>query len=268
MLKKLLITGAAGGLGRLARENLADVAETLRLTDIAALERVSSNEEVMCGDLGDSAFVDRLVEGCDGILHLGGISVENHFDAILHANIIGVHNLYSAAQKHGQPRILFASSNHTIGFHTPSTRLDAASTLRPDSYYGVSKCFGEAVASLYHDKLGQETAIVRIGSCYPKPHDVRMLSTWLSPRDFLALIRRVFTVPTLGCPVIYGVSANRDCWWDNQAVRHLGWEPQDSSETYRAEIEAQAAEHDQNTDRMLKYQGGNFALAPLMHKDT
>lgn len=267
MLKKLLITGAAGGLGRLARENLADFAETLRLTDIAAIESVSDNEEVMCGDLGDSDFVDRLVEGCDGILHLGGISVENHFDAILNANIVGVHNLYSAAQKHGQPRILFASSNHTIGFHTPSTRLDASSVMRPDSYYGVSKCFGEAVASMYHDKLGQETAIVRIGSCYPQPQDIRMLSTWLSPRDFMSLIRRVFTAPRLGCPVIYGVSANKNTWWDNHAVSYLGWEPQDSSETYRAEIEAQAAQHGQNSDSLLQYQGGNFALAPLMQKD-
>ena len=267
MLKKLLITGAAGGLGRLARENLADFADTLRLSDITALTPASNTEEVMCGDLGDSAFVDRLVEGCDGILHLGGISIESHFDAILNANIVGVHNLYSAAQKHGQPRILFASSNHTIGFHKPSTRLDASSTLRPDSYYGVSKCFGEAVASLYHDKLGQETAIVRIGSCYPQPQDVRMLSTWLSPRDFLSLIRRVFTAPKLGCPVIYGVSANKDTWWDNHAVQYLGWEPQDSSESYRADIKAQAAQRGQTSDSLLQYQGGNFALAPLMQKD-
>jgi uronate dehydrogenase len=94
-----------------------------------------------------------------------------------------------------------------------------------------------------------------------------MLSTWLSPRDFMSLTRQVFRVPVLGCPVIYGVSANKDTWWDNHAVSYLGWEPQDSSETCRAEIEAQAAAQGQNTDSLLKYQGGNFALAPLMPKD-
>lgn len=266
MLKRLLITGAAGGLGQLARENLGDLAQHLRLSDISPLQAASPQEEIMCGDLSDAAFVSQLVEGCDGILHLGGVSVENHFEAILSANIIGVHNLYNAAQQHGQPRILFASSNHTIGFHSPSTRLDASSVTRPDSYYGVSKCFGEAVASLYYDKLGQETAIVRIGSCFPEPQDVRMLSTWFSPDDFLALIRRVFTIDTLGCPVIYGVSANRDAWWDNHEIDHLGWKPKDSSEAYRAQVEARATAQGGEADSQPQFQGGAFATAALISK--
>lgn len=265
MLKKLLVTGAAGGLAQLLRKPLGELAETLRLSDLVEIPDASEREEVMCGDLGDPAFVDRLVEGCDGILHLGGISVESHFEAILNANIVGIHNLYSAAQKHGQPRILFASSNHTIGYHSTSTRLDAESVTRPDSYYGVSKCFGEAVASLYHDKLGQETAIVRIGSCFAEPKDLRMLHTWFSPRDFLSLIRCVFSVPSLGCPVIYGVSANKEVWWDNSAVAYLGWTPQDSSEGYRAQVEARAATQG-ISGQLPEFQGGGFALAPLMEK--
>jgi len=266
MLKKLLVTGAAGGLGQLLRQPLGEPAETLRLSDITDIPAASDREEVMCGDLVDAAFVDRLVEGCDGILHLGGISVESDFEAILNANIFGVHNLYSAAQKHGRPRILFASSNHTIGFHKTSTRLNAESVTKPDSYYGVSKCFGEAVASLYHDKFGQETAIVRIGSCYPEPRDLRMLHTWFSPNDFLSLIRCVFSVPTLDCPVIYGVSANKEVWWDNSAVDYLGWTPQDSSEAYRAQVEARAATQGGDSSRLLEFQGGTFARAPLIEK--
>lgn len=263
MLKRLLITGACGELGQLARSGLAGLAEKIRLSDINPIERQGPQEEVLCGDLVDTAFVDQLVDGCDAILHLGGVADEDHFETILSANIIGVHNLYRSAQKVGQPRIFFASSNHVVGFYSQKTHLDASALLRPDSYYGVSKCFGEAVAHMYHDKLGQETAIVRIGSCCPAPMDCRMLSTWLSPDDFISLIERVFTIPILGCPVIYGVSANDRSWWDNSAVAHLSWEPKDNAETYRDELDRPGSRPNPAGEQAT-YQGGSFAKAPFL----
>lgn len=263
MLEKLLITGAGGALGTMLRPRLGHVAKSLRVTARRDIPLNGDHEELMIGDLGDAAFVDRLVAGCDGVLHLGGVAVEQPFAPILQGNIIGMYNLYDAAQKAGQPRILFASSNHTIGFHPVTERLNATSVPRPDGLYGVSKVFGEALATMYFDKLGQETAIVRIGSCYAQPKDHRMLSTWLSPDDFLSLITRVFAVETLGCPIIYGASDNDTTWWDNSQVADLGWEPKDNAERFRAGLDA-TVEKPAPDEIAAKYQGGSFAAAPIL----
>ena len=159
MIKRLLVTGAGGGLGRYVRERLKGPAEILRLSDVADLSPAGPGEEVMRCDLADRTAVDELVRDCDMILHLGAISV--------------------------------ASSNHVIGFHPVEERLDDTAARRPDSLYGVSKCFGEDLARLYFDKFGLETACLRIGSCFDEPKDRRMLSTWLSPGDFISLITKL-----------------------------------------------------------------------------
>jgi uronate dehydrogenase len=262
VLKKLLITGAAGNLGKLVRGRLGNVAEKLRLSDIAAFDAGDVPAEIVICDLADYDAVQRLVGGCDGILHLGGVSVEDRFAKILKANIEGVHNLYEAARKNGSPRILFASSNHVIGFHRQDERLDDGATMRPDGLYGVSKCFGEAMAQLYHSKFGIETAIVRIGSCYAEPRDERMLSTWLSPDDFVSLIESVFRAPVLGCPVIYGVSDNDAGWWDNSGVDHLGWKPKDNAERFREKMKKSGSKPRQDDPTMV-YQGGKFTADPI-----
>ncbi|MDY8108942.1 NAD(P)-dependent oxidoreductase [Fulvimarina sp. 2208YS6-2-32] len=262
MLDKLLITGAAGGLGTLLRGRLFHVATSVRLSDMVDIGAAGENEEILRCDLSDRAAVAALVEGCDGILHLGGVSVEKSFDEILPANLVGVYNLYEAARASGLPRILFASSNHTIGYYTQDTHLDADVPLRPDGLYGVSKCFGEAVASLYHDKFGQETAIVRIGSCFPEPRDHRMLSTWMSPDDFVSLIDCVFRAPRLGCPVIWGVSDNDSRWWDNSAAAFIGWRPKDNSDVFRQKIDAAMARPAADAPDAV-YQGGKFTAEPI-----
>lgn len=266
MLKKLLITGAAGNLGQVCRARLTGLAETLRLSDRGDLGQPAPHEELMPCDLGDKAAVEALVHGCDGIVHLGGQSVEAPWETIRNANIDGLFNLYEAARKSPvTPRILFASSNHAIGFHDQRTRLDAGSAPRPDGLYGVSKVFGEAIASLYHDKFGIETACLRIGSCFPEPRNHRMLATWLSHDDFIALIERVFLVPRLGCPIIYGASANSASWWDNREVAYLGWTPKDNAETFRAQIDARMAPPPRD-DVNAVHQGGAFC-GDRIHED-
>lgn len=265
MLKRLLLTGAAGGLGRAIRPHLARFAETVRVSDIADLGAVAPHEEAVRCDLSDAAAVRDLVSGCDGIVHLGGISVEDKFSKIVGANIVGLYNLYEAARAEGQPRILFASSNHTIGFYRQDEHLDAAAPLRPDGLYGVSKCFGEALARMYFEKFGQETALVRIGSCMEKPTNYRMLSTWMSYEDFLALIGCIFRAPRLGCPVIWGVSDNDTRWWDNSAVSYLGWKPRDNAERFRAELEASLPRPAPDAPMAL-YQGGQFTQDPIFEE--
>ncbi|SER73363.1 uronate dehydrogenase [Tranquillimonas rosea] len=261
-MERLLITGAAGGLGRMMRERLSHVATKLRLSDIADLGEAGPNEELVQCDLADEAAVHDLVAGCDGIVHFGGVSVEDRFDKIMAGNIQGVYNLYEACRANGMPRIVFASSNHTIGFHPQDRHLTAHDPMKPDGLYGVSKCFGEAIASMYHSKFGQETALVRIGSCFPRPTNHRMLATWFSPDDFVSLIETVFNVPRLGCPVIWGVSDNDEMWWDNSAARYLGWRPKDSSSRFREEVEAENARPAPDSPDAL-WQGGKFTADPI-----
>ena len=172
-------------------------------------------------------------------------------------------NLYEGARKHGVKRILFASSNHAIGFHRQTERLDASALTRPDGLYGVSKVFGEALASMYHDKFGIETACVRIGSCFPEPTNHRMLATWMSYDDFVRLVERVFTVPELGCPIIYGASDNDATWWDNSAVSYLGWKPQDNAEKYRARLDAEISPPGPDAPDAI-YQGGMFTASGIL----
>lgn len=257
MLNRLLVTGAAGGVGQAIRPYLKQLAHKVRLSDIVDPGNAAEHEEIVTCDLANAHDVHELVNGCDGVIHLGGVSVEKPWEQILQSNIVGAYNLYEAARHLGRPRIVFASSNHTIGFYPRTVQLDTEVPRRPDSLYGLSKCFGEDLASLYYHKFQIETLSVRIGSCFPKPADTRMMATWMSVEDFVRLLVRAFVTPKLGCTVIYGVSANSEIWWDNRKSAFLGWAPQDSSEPWRAETEGDAGELDPN-DPAVVYQGGKF----------
>lgn len=259
-MKRILVTGAAGGLGSILRSGLAGFAETLRLSDREPLGEARDGEEIVACDLSDAGAVHDLVKGCDAIVHLGAKSVEGTFEEILASNIRGTYNIYEAARKNGRPRIVFASSNHAIGFHKRETALGGSAPHRPDSVYGLSKCFGEDLASYYWDKFQVETVSVRIGSCFEKPRDRRMLATWLSPDDFTCLVRRCLEAARVAHTVVYGASANREQWWDNTHAGFLGWTPKDSSERFRAEIEASTPVPDP-LDPAIAYHGGGFAKA-------
>jgi len=254
---RLLLTGAAGGLGKVLRDGLKPFAQVIRLSDIAEMApaRDASEETVVC-NLADKQAVDALVAGCDAIVHLGGVSVERPFEEILEGNIKGVFHIYEAARRHGVPRVVFASSNHVIGFYKQDEKLDDAVARRPDGYYGLSKSFGEDVAQFYYDRYGIETVSIRIGSSFPEPLNRRMMSTWLSYRDLTTLVEKSLFTAGVKHTVVYGASANRDVWWDNAGAAVLGFEPQDSSEIFRAKVEAQApvAANDPNAI----YQGGAF----------
>jgi len=257
---RLLLTGAAGGLGKVLRETLAPYAKILRLSDIAPMAPAASpHEEVVPCDLSDKNAVHALLEGVDAICHFGGVSVERPFEEILGANICGVFHVYEAARRHGIKRIVFASSNHVIGFYEQSETLDANARRRPDGYYGLSKSYGEDLASFYFDRYGIETVSIRIGSSFPEPQNRRMMSTWLSYRDLTHLLERALFTPDVGHTVVYGMSANRDVWWDNHLATHLGFEPQDSSEIFRSKVEAQPAP--EPGDPVAIYQGGAFVAA-------
>ncbi|WP_296254387.1 MULTISPECIES: NAD-dependent epimerase/dehydratase family protein [unclassified Pseudomonas] len=257
---RLLLTGAAGGLGKVLRDTLKPYGRILRLSDIAEMAPAAGeHEEVQPCDLADKAAVDRLVEGVDAIVHFGGVSTERSFEDILGPNICGVFHLYEAARRHGVKRVVFASSNHVIGFYRQDQTIDASAVRRPDSYYGLSKSYGEDVASFYFDRYGIETVSIRIGSSFPQAQNRRMLDTWLSYDDLRQLIERGLYTANVAHTVVYGVSANANVWWDNRLASHLDYRPKDSSERFRAEVEGQpmpAAD-----DPLLTYQGGAFVVS-------
>jgi uronate dehydrogenase len=255
-INRLLLTGAAGGLGKVLRESLAPFAKVMRLSDIAGMALATGTQEVVPCDLADKAAVDALVAGCDAIVHLGGVSVERPFEEVLEGNIKGVFHVYEGARRHGARRVVFASSNHVIGFHTQTETLDASSQRRPDGYYGLSKSFGEDIAQFYFDRYGIETVSIRIGSSFPEPANRRMMHTWLSFRDLTALIEKSLFTPDVGHLIVYGMSANKSVWWDNSGAAKLGFVAQDTSEVFRDKVEAQppVAPDDPNAI----YQGGGF----------
>ena len=254
---RLLLTGAAGGLGKALRPRLKAYCDTLRLSDIVDLGSAAAGEELQPVKLEDRAAMLSLLEGVSAVVHLGGVSTEQPFDLILQANIVGAYNLYEAARKHGVKRIVFASSNHVTGFYRQDEVIDPAMPMRPDGHYGLSKAFGENLAQFYFDRYGLETVSLRIGSSFPEPKDRRMLATWLSYDDLERLVVASLTAPLVGHTVIYGVSDNTTSWWDNTAAKHIGYRPQDSSEPFRAAVEAQQPVLDLTNPAVI-YQGGGF----------
>ena len=257
MFTRLLLTGAAGGLGRVLRPRLKAHCEVLRVSDIVDLGSPAVGEEVHPAPLQDKAAVMALLQGVQAVVHLGGVSTEHRFEDVLPANIVGTYHVYEAARVHGVRRIVFASSNHVTGFYTQGQTIDTAQPKRPDGYYGLSKAFGEDLAQFYFDRYGLETVSLRIGSSFPEPVDRRMLATWLSYDDLERLVWAALTAPVVGHTVVYGMSDNRSTWWDNGRARHVGYRPQDSSEPFRAALEAKQP-HIDPTQPAALYQGGGF----------
>jgi uronate dehydrogenase len=255
--RRLLLTGAAGALGSQLRPRLKAYCETLRLSDRESLGATAAGEEMRVVALEDRDGMRALLEGVDAVIHLGGVSTEGPFDPILQSNIVGVYNLYEAARVQRVRRIVFASSNHVTGFYRQDEVIAPSDPVRPDSYYGVSKAFGENLASFYWDRHGIETACLRIGSSFPEPKDRRMLATWLSYDDLERLVVACLSAPVVGFSVVYGMSCNRATWWDNTSARHLGFAPQDSSEPFRAALEARQPTLDIG-DPPVAHQGGAY----------
>ena len=255
--RRLLLTGAAGGLGRELRPRLKRRCATLRVSDIADLGAAAPGEELVHAALEDAGAVDRLLAGVDAVVHLGGVSVEGPFEPILQANIVGVYNLYEAARRQRVRRIVYASSNHVTGFYRQDEVIDAHAPQRPDGYYGVSKAFGENLSRFYFDRYGIETVCLRIGSSYPEPKNRRMLATWLSYDDLERLVVASLTAPVVGHSIVYGMSDNTTTWWSNTPAQHIGFRAEDSSEPFRAALEAREALPDP-ADPAARCQGGAF----------
>jgi uronate dehydrogenase len=265
-VKRVLLTGASGAIGSRLRKLLAAHYE-LVLTDLApppALEPQETlpnetlpQETFIAADLADAAAIERAVAGAEGIVHLGGLSSEAPWEAILRCNIVGTYNLFEAARKHGVKRVVFASTNHVMGFYPREQTIGVQALPLPDTRYGVSKAFGEALGALYAHKHGLGVLCIRIGNVSDAPVDERQLAIWLKPEDLVSLIRIGLEREGLVYETVYGMSDNARAWWNNSRAHELGYKPEGRSEEFATQ--ALAAQALLPPDEVgAAFQGGSF----------
>lgn len=256
-MKTVLVTGAAGGIGTRLRKLLDGVYPRIVWSDIRKPGDLATHQTFVQADIADLAAVEKLVDDVDGIVHLGGISGEQSWERILSANIIGCYNLFEAARRKKVKRMVFASSNHAIGFYPRQRKVGTDEPVRPDSRYGVSKAFGESLGALYAYKHGLRVTCIRIGNFADAPVDLRRLAIWISPADLVQLIRIGLDHPDLHYEIFFGASHNERSWWDNEAAYRYGYRPTGRGEDFAAE--ALAAQKKIAPDPIGDwYQGGPF----------
>ena len=229
------MTGAAGRIGTFLRPELAGKYH-LRLSDVKPIRDLKPGETFVRADISKMSDALKITKGVDAVVHFGGQSGEHDWDHILQANIIGFYNTLEAARVNGVKRFLVATSNHAVGFYRCSQTIDHTVYPKPDSRYGVSKVFNEALASLYADRYGMEMFCMRIGNVNTEPIDRRRLAIWISGRDMAQLVTIGIEHPKIRFEVVYGISDNARAWFNNRNARRLGYRPRDKSEPYAKEI--------------------------------
>ena len=262
MMKKIVLTGAAGRLGSYLREPLAEIADALVSTDIKDdVGKLYRGETFMRADLGDLDAMEKVIEGADIVVHFGAIGDEAPFDDILHSNIVGAYNVWEAAKRQRVKRIVYASSIHAVGMYPKNENIGIDVPHRPDSYYGLAKCFAEDLGRLYFEKCGIESVHLRIYSC-ATVNSSRGLTAWLSYDDLIQLVTKSIDSPVTGFAICYGVSNNDRLPVDNSSARFLGYQPRDNAEKFADEILANEEPIDPLDPRHNRL-GGPFAITDL-----
>jgi uronate dehydrogenase len=247
----VLLTGAAGRIGVALTERLPALGWTLRCFD-----RVDVPGGIV-GDITSPADLDAAMVGVEAVVHLAGQPTEAPWPVIRDANIDGAVHVFEAARRAGVPRVVYASSNHAVGFTPVADDQPADLPPRPDTFYGVSKVFGEALGRYYVDRYGMQVACLRIGTFDDRPTNRRSLSTWLSPDDGARLVDACLRSVALDYAIVWGVSANTRRTWSLEAGHALGYEPQDDAEDYAHEIAAHEID-DAEPDPSDAFIGGGF----------
>ncbi|SFS99119.1 uronate dehydrogenase [Sulfitobacter marinus] len=262
MLKKLVLTGAAGRLGSYLREPLSNMCEELVSTDITDdIGTLYPNERFAQVDIAVYDQIAPLLEGADMVLHFGAIVDERPFEELLGPNFVGSYNIWEAAHQHGLKRVVYASSIHAVGMHKKADFIGIDAPHKPDTFYGLAKCFSEDLGSMYWDKRGLESVCLRILSC-AQVNNPRALGSWLSYDDLIQLVTRAIDTPSVGFSIVYGVSNNDRAPVDNAKASFLGYRPKDNAEQFAEAILADAAPADL-TDPGEMCQGGPFASVEL-----
>lgn len=261
-MKKLVLTGAAGRLGSYLREPLSKMCDEFVSTDIIdGPSTLMPNETYVQADLTDlDAMVD-LLKGADMVVHFGAIGDEAPFETLLGPNFIGAYNIWEAAYRNKLRRVVYASSIHAVGMHKKTDFIGIDAPHRPDTFYGLAKCFAEDLASMYWDKRGLESVCMRILSC-AQVSNPRAVGSWLSYDDLIQLVQRSIDTPITGFSVVYGVSDNDRAPVDNSKAHHLGYRPKDNAEQFAETIYAENGPLDPQ-DPGNTHHGGPFAAVEL-----
>lgn len=262
-MKKIVLTGARGNLGTILRTPLSRMADELVTTDISEGPRtLLDNETFVQADLSKREEIEPLIEGADMVVHFGAIVDEKPFEELWGPNYVGAYNIWESAYRAGVRRVVYASSIHAVGLVESNKGADTNEPHRPDTFYGLAKCFTEDMARMYWEKRGLEAVCLRILSCTPEPENARALGTWLSYRDLAQLVTRAIETPTTGFCVAYGVSANTRAPVSNERISFLGYRPQDNAEDWASALLAKAGPGDPQDIAQMRL-GGPFAAVPL-----
>jgi uronate dehydrogenase len=251
------ITGGSGKVGTALRRVLSPRFAAVRVIDLVAPAELHRNETFVAADMSDLAGLTPALAGLDGVIHLAGLNTERDLAQTLHVNVLGASNLYEAARLNGVGRIVLGSSNHAMGFYRRNERVGAYDQMRPDTLYGLSKCWAELTAGLYYDKAGIRTLSIRIGNAQERPTTPRSLEIWISPGDLAQLCELGLTHPEVDCTIVYGVSAGGGSWYDNSEADRLGYRPADVIRDFAAP-EAFVEQPVALNDIAETYQGGPF----------
>lgn len=237
-MKRLVLTGAAGRLGSYLREPLSKLADELISSDIAGdVGTLYGNETYVKADLESLSEMTELLKGADMVVHFGAYVDEGPFEKLLGPNFIGAYNIWEAAFQNGLKRVVYASSIHAVGMHPKNEFIGTDAPHRPDTFYGLAKCFAEDLGSLYWDKRGLESVHMRILSC-AQVTNPRAVGSWLSYDDLIQLVEKSVTTPVTGFSIVYGVSNNDRAPVDNAKASHLGYRPKDNAEQFAKEVYA------------------------------
>ena len=265
-MTKVALSGAGGNVGRILRAELPKRGIDLRSAGGSKpLEPLHAGEDVMHGDLRDPAVVDQLLSGVDVLVHMAGTSVERPLPEIIQNNLVGLHQVYEGARRHGVRRIVFASSNHAFGMHSVNDKLKLDAEFRPDGFYGLSKVWGEAMARMYWDKHGIEGISLRIGTTMGRPpENERHLSTWMGTEDLVQLVMRSIEARDVGYAAVWGVSANARSYYDLSEGNAIGYQPVQDAEEWADEVFKQPNPLDPIA---RQYQGGQFVTTDYTPRD-
>jgi uronate dehydrogenase len=262
MLNKIVLTGAAGRLGSYLREPLTKMCKELVSTDIAdGVGKLYPGERFVQADIAQFDQVEPLMGGADMVVHFGAIVDEVPFEEIWGPNFVGSYNVWEAGYRHGVRRVVYASSIHAVGMYPSRDNIGIDVPHRPDTFYGLAKCFTEDLGRMYWEKRGVESVHLRILSA-AQVTGPRALGTWLSYDDLIQLVQRSIETPVVEWSVIYGVSNNDRAPVDNTKARHLGYHPKDNAEVFAPEILAKGERFDPQNVGHTRV-GGPFASVEL-----
>ena len=233
-MKTIVVTGAAGKIGQILRRRWSDGRFHLRLNDVRDLGNIAAHESQFLGDLRDPDFCCQLLQSADAVVHLAAVSTDQELGVLIEHNLKALVSVYEAARVH-KVRVIYASSHHVVGMYSSNEMVDAHAQLRPDSFYGLSKVWGEAIARMYFDKHGVHSICLRIGSCEKEPMDRRHLYSWLSYEDMGHLVECSIDATNIEFEIVYGVSANTRAWW--QISNNLiGYRPVSNAEDFVSKV--------------------------------